>query len=639
MHTFPPTPHSVLKQYWGYSAFRSQQEDIIQSVINKQDTLALLPTGGGKSICYQVPALVMPGICIVISPLIALMKDQVHNLTTRGIRAISLVSGMTKKEIDIALDNCIYGSIKFLYISPERLSSELFIERLKKMPVNLLAIDEAHCISQWGHDFRPPYRKIAAIREYIPGVPVLALTATATEEVRNDICTQLEMKNPVRFTASFARTNLSYAVIHDENKLQRILKVFNGVGGCGVVYVRNRRRTQEMSDWLNKNNVSSTFYHAGLPRDLRNQRQDDWMQNKVRVMVATNAFGMGIDKPDVRVVVHIDLPDNLEAYYQEAGRGGRDGKQSFAVTLYNEADIADLINRAENAVPEKQDLVRIYKALGNFLQLALHAGEGETYDFDISSFTNNYQLSPALTLQCLKILELAGYITLSEAFFLPSRIHFEIGSMELYKFQVEQAQFDHLIKTLLRSYEGLFDRFAEINEKDLAHKAGLTKEELFKQLKQLQHLNVISYQPSSDQPRITFIQQRVPEDELVFPPSLLQERKKRILESAQKIKQYITDHYHCRSVMLLAYFNETAEQRCGTCDFCRIRNKMELNDVEFAMAEDTIRQHLELKPLTPHELITITAPMQQEKITRVIEFLVDNNDIRLNKDGFLELVK
>lgn len=634
-----PTPHSVLKQHWGYSAFRPLQEDIIQSVLNGYDTLALLPTGGGKSICYQVPALVMPGLCIVVSPLIALMKDQVENLLHRGIKSIALVSGMTKREIDIALDNCIYGDYRFLYISPERLSSELFIERLKKMPVNLLAVDEAHCISQWGHDFRPPYRKIADIREFIPPVPVLALTATATEEVRNDICEQLLMKKPNRFTASFARSNLSYAVLHDENKLQRILKVFAGVNGCGIVYVRNRRRTQEISDWLVKNKISSTFYHAGLQREVRNKRQDEWMQNKVRVMVATNAFGMGIDKPDVRVVVHVDLPDNLEAYYQEAGRGGRDGKLSYAVTIYNEADVADLINRAENAVPEKDDLRRVYKALGNYLQVALHAGDGETYEFDLAAFSNTYKFSPAHTVQCLKMLELAGYISLSEAFYMPSRIHLETKGMDLYKFQVENERYDHLIKTLLRSYEGIFDRFADINEKEVAHKAGLSPEEMKRQLYQLQLMNVITYQPASDQPRLTFLQPRLPENELMFPSSLLEGRKKRILFSAEKMKRYITDHYHCRSVMLLEYFNEVAEQRCGTCDYCRTRNKLELNDVEFKTAEEVIRQKLQEEAMSPHDLVVAASPLQEEKTTKVIQFLLDNNDIRVNNEGLLELVK
>ncbi|MEP7264204.1 MAG: ATP-dependent DNA helicase RecQ [Bacteroidota bacterium] len=635
----PSTPHDFLKLHWGYSAFRPMQEDIINAVLEKKDTLALLPTGGGKSICYQVPALVMPGICIVVSPLIALMKDQVGNLNARGIKAISLVSGMTKREIDIALDNCIYGDYKFLYISPERLAAELFIERLKLMPVNLLAIDEAHCISQWGHDFRPPYRQIAKIKEHIPGVPVLALTATATEEVRDDICVQLEMKNPCRFTASFARSNLSYAVLHDDNKFQRMLKVFKGVSGCGIVYVRNRRRTQEISDWLVKNNISSTFYHAGLPRELRNKRQDEWMQNKVRVIVATNAFGMGIDKPDVRIVIHADLPDNLESYYQEAGRVGRDGKHSFAVALYTEADVSDLINRAQNAVPEKSEIIRIYKALSNYLQIALHSGYGETYDFDIAAFTNNYQLSPASALQCLKMLELTEYISLSDSFYMPSRLHFEIGNMDLYKFQVEQVRYDHLIKTLLRTYEGLFDRFADINENDLALKAGLPKVELIQQLKQLEHLNVISYQPSSDQPRISFLQPRLPDDELVFPASLLTNRKKRILESAQKMKRYITDHFHCRSVMLLEYFNETADQRCGTCDYCRQLNKLELNDLEFKMAEETIRQHLEDKAVSLHDLAALSAPVKEENLAKVIQFMMDNSDVRINSNGLLELVK
>ena len=630
---------AVLKEYWGYSTFRPLQEDIILSAIEGHDVLALLPTGGGKSICYQVPALVKEGICIVISPLIALMKDQVENLKKRNIKAIALVSGMSYREIDIALDNCIYGNYKFLYVSPERLASELFIERLKKMNVNLLAVDEAHCISQWGHDFRPSYRKIAELRQYIPDVPVLALTATATAEVRLDICRQLELETPDIFTASFARENLTYAAIHDENKLQRMLKIFQSVIGCGIVYVRNRRRTQEISDWLNKNNINASFYHAGLPRDLRNSRQDQWMNNDVRVIVSTNAFGMGIDKADVRVVIHYDLPDNIESYYQEAGRGGRDGKLSFAVALYNESDITDLMERAEKAVPTREEIVNVYNALSNYLQVAYHSGMGESFAFDISAFAINYKMQPIHALSCLKILELENYISLTENFFLPSRLHFEVQNVDLYKFQVEHFRFDHLIKTILRSCEGVFDRFVDIYEPDIARKANIPPEETINQLKQLHQLKVINYIPKTDQPQVIYTQPRVNGNDIILRKELIADRQERIKLNAEKLKRYIIDKNHCRSLMLLEYFNERGEQRCGTCDYCRLRNKLELSDYEFNTIQNRIKLLLQGQTLSPETICSQTDNLHRHKVTKVIQWMLDNNIVQSNNIGHLSMVE
>ncbi len=629
----------ILKEYWGYSAFRPLQEDIIHSAMEGIDTLALLPTGGGKSVCYQVPALTKEGICIVISPLIALMKDQVENLRKRNIKAMALVSGMTYREIDIALDNCVYGNYKFLYVSPERLASDLFIERIKKMNINLLAVDEAHCISQWGHDFRPPYRKIAEIRQYIPKVPVIALTATATAEVRLDIIRQLELEKPNIFTASFARTNLTYAAIHAENKLQRMEKIFRNVQGCGIVYVRNRRRTQEISDWLNKNKINASFYHAGLPREVRNSRQDDWMNNTTRVIVATNAFGMGIDKPDVRIVVHYDLPDNIESYYQEAGRGGRDGKLAYAVALYNQSDLLELTERAENAVPKKEEIVRVYNALCNYLQVAFQSGMGESYAFDITKFSAAYLLQPIQTLNCLKILELENYLSFTENVYLPSRIHFEIQSKELYNFQVANVYFDHVIKTILRSCEGIFDRYIDIHESDLAKKANISLDDLINQLKQLQQLNVITYQPKTDQPQVVFTQPRVDGKDLLLRKELIQDRQQRFKLNAEKLKRYIVDKNHCRSLMLLEYFDERAEQRCGTCDYCRQRNKLELSDYEFNTIANKIKLILNGQLLSPDELCRKTDVFNQQKATRVMQWMLDNNLIQTNSFGQLSLVE
>ena len=623
----------VLQEYWGYTHFRPLQEDIILSVLRGQDTLALLPTGGGKSICYQVPALSMDGICIVISPLIALMKDQVENLRKRNIKAMALISGMNYREIDIALDNCIYGDYKFLYVSPERLASELFIERLKKMNVNLLAVDEAHCISQWGHDFRPPYRKIAEIRQYLPKVPVLALTATATSEVRLDIIKQLELNSPEIFTASFARSNLTYAVIHDENKHQVMHRIFKNVQGCGIVYVRNRRRTEEISNWLNKNNIPASFYHAGLPREVRNKRQDEWMNNTTRVIVATNAFGMGIDKADVRIVIHYDLPDNLESYYQEAGRGGRDGKLSYAVAIYANADLLELKEKAAKAVPAKEEIIKVYNALANYLQVPLHSGMNESFAFDISDFSSTYRWQPIQVLNCLKIVELENYISITDSVYLPSRLHFEVQSIELYKFQVEHMHFDHVIKTILRSCEGVFDRFVEIYESDLAKKSGLTLEEFTEQLNRLQKLNVISYLPKTDQPQLIFTQQRINGNDLILRKELIEDRQRRFKINAEKLTRYITDKNHCRSLMLLEYFNERGEQRCGTCDYCRQRNKLELSDYEFNVIAGNITTLLKEQELTPEEISQKTNSLSLLKVSKVMQWMLDNSMIKSNSQG------
>ena len=629
----------VLKEYWGYAHFRPLQEDIILSVLKGQDTLALLPTGGGKSICYQVPALSMDGICIVISPLIALMKDQVENLRKRNIKAVALISGMSYREIDIALDNCNYGDYKFLYVSPERLASELFIERLKKMKVNLLAVDEAHCISQWGHDFRPSYRKIAEISQYLTKVPILALTATATSEVRVDIIKQLELRSPEILIASFARSNLTYAVIHDESKHQVMQRIFKNVQGCGIVYVRNRRRTEEISNWLNKNNIPASFYHAGLPRELRSKRQDEWMNNTTRVIVATNAFGMGIDKPDVRIVIHFDLPDNLESYYQEAGRGGRDGKLSFAVAIYTNADLVELKERAAKAVPAKEEIIKVYNALSNYLQVPLRSGLGESFPFDISSFSNTYQWQPINVLNCLKILELENYLSLTDSVYLPSRLHFEVQSIELYKFQVEHIHFDHVIKTILRTCEGVFDRYVDIYESDLAKKTGLTLEDFSEQLYRLQKLNVISYLPKTDQPQIIFTQQRVDGKNLTLRKELIEHRQHRFKMNADKLTRYISSKNQCRSLMLLEYFNERGEQRCGTCDYCRQRNKLELSDYEFNVIASNIRILLKDQELTPEEIGNQTNAVSLTKVSKVIQWMLDNEMIRSTKLGKFSLVE
>ncbi|RZM21964.1 MAG: ATP-dependent DNA helicase RecQ, partial [Pedobacter sp.] len=464
----------ILKQFWGFETFRPLQEDIIDAVLNGQDTLALLPTGGGKSVCFQVPALVKPGICVVISPLIALMKDQVENLKAKGIDAVAIYAGMGKREIDILLDNCIYGKIKFLYLSPERLLSPIVKERLSYMNVNLIAIDEAHCISQWGYDFRPSYLLIKDLRIILPDIPMIALTATATDFVRTDIVEKLEMKSPATFVKSFARKNLSYVVMDLEDKYKKLIDVITNVSGSGLVYVRNRRETAEVALFLKRNGIAADFYHAGVESKERSKKQEDWKNNKIRVMVATNAFGMGIDKSDVRFVVHLDLPESLEAYYQEAGRAGRDEKRAYAVLLANQSDQFSLKAKYTDNFPTIAEIKGVYHHLGSYFQLAYGAGEGLGLPFDLADFCKRFKLGVIKTIGAMKFLEHDGYLVLSENIFLQSRLLFVVSHEDAYRFQIENAGYDTLIKTILRSYGGAFDQYVKINENDIAGRLGLS---------------------------------------------------------------------------------------------------------------------------------------------------------------------
>ncbi len=629
--------HQILSQYWGYSRFRTPQEDIIKSVMEGHDTLALLPTGGGKSICFQVPAMAQEGLCIVISPLIALMKDQEAQLLEKGIRAVALISGMKQREIEVALDNCQYGNYKFLYVSPERLESAHFQERLPLLKVNLIAIDEAHCISQWGFDFRPPYRKIAKLRELFPVVPMLALTASATPEVRDDICKQLEMKEPVVFAKSFARSNLSYIVRKEENKHAHLLKVLHAIPGTGIVYVRNRRKTQEIAEFLRRSGISADYYHAGLTQQTRADRQEAWMKGTTRVIVSTNAFGMGINKPDVRSVVHMDLPDDLESYYQEAGRGGRDEQPAYAVVVYNEADLLSLDARVEHSFPEAEEVRRVYDMIGNYLQLPIGAGAEQSFSFDLLEFCSRYRLEPVNTMNCLKVLELTEHVRFTEAIYLPSRIHIPISNIELYRFQVEQARFDHLIKTVLRSYSGLFDQFVRFSETELARRSGLAPEQLRKDLDYLNQIGVLNYLPSSESPLLHFTTQRVESKHVRISKEHLEDRKKRFEARAKAFRSFITERNQCRSVMLLAYFGETETTRCGSCDYCRERNKVELNDVEMEALRIDIFLKLENHPLSTEELEAALPARNRNHLTQVLTWLVDQGELGYDVAGRIYL--
>lgn len=624
------TIQDILKKYWGFSQFRDVQEDIILSVLSGKDTLALLPTGGGKSVCFQVPALAKDGICIVISPLIALMKDQVANLTAKGIKAVAIFSGMSKQEIDMAIDNCVYGNIKFLYVSPERLSTDILMVRVTKMNVNLLAVDEAHCISQWGYDFRPQYLRIAAFRALVPAVPVLALTATATPPVVDDICDKLAFKEKNIFQKSFERTNLSYSVLFEDSKYERLVKMLNKVPGTAIAYVRNRRKTKEIADYLVKNKISADYYHAGLDHATRSNKQDSWTTNKTRVMVSTNAFGMGIDKPDVRLVVHMDVPDNIESYFQEAGRGGRDGKKSFAVLLYNNADIAELEERLTSYLPSIAKIRATYQALANHFQLAIGAGEQASFDFDIATFCKAFKLKPPETLQTLKVLEQEGYIAVTESVYMRSRILLIVNKEVLYKFEVENKKYEILIRTLLRAYSGIFESFVMINESELSKYTGLNYREVIQQLKDLENFQLLKYEPQKDAPQITFIVPRADSERMSFNIELLKQRKEAHEKRVTAMKHYLITGYRCRSQMLLAYFGEENETRCGICDVCLNRNKLNLSELEFSRITEQIKSLVKQRHYTISELVSKTPKTQEKKLLETIQWLLDSEELKLN---------
>lgn len=633
------TAHEILKKYWGYNAFRPLQEDIVMSVINGHDTLALLPTGGGKSICFQVPAMMKEGICIVISPLIALMKDQVENLVKRGIPAASIYSGMSKRMIDITLDNCIYGNTKFLYVSPERLTTDLFKARLQKMNVNLLAIDEAHCISQWGYDFRPPYLKIADLRQFLPNIPVLALTATATPQVVKDIQQKLAFKKENVLRKSFLRSNLSYSVLYEDAKFTKLVDILNKVPGTAVVYVRNRRKTKEIAEYLQKYRISATYYHAGLQNEERTIRQENWIKDKVRVMVATNAFGMGIDKPNVRVVVHMDTPESPEAYFQEAGRGGRDEKKAFAVLLYNEGDKQKAIHELNETMPSIAEIKNVYNALGNYFQLAVGSGLNESNMFNLAEFCTQYNFNAVKTVKALNFLEQDEYIHVSEGVNNPSKVRIIAGKELLYKFQVEHKQFESIIKFLLRSYGGILEDFVKIDEKEIASKFKVKPEQIQKVLKHLDALEILEYEPRNNQPFIQYLKPRASGIDLYLNHELINERIKVFKQKLEAMIHYAGSRDKCRSNLLLEYFGELREDRCGICDYCVGRNKIDLNDLELSHVSDMIKNHLLQKPSTVEFLTASINYSNKEKLLNVLHWLIEHEVVAKSEDGKLHLIK
>ena len=625
------TPESVLKQYWGYTQFRTPQDEIIHSVLNGNDTLAILPTGGGKSVCFQVPALIKEGVCLVITPLIALMQDQVKQLKERGISAIAIHSGMSRREIDILLDNCVYGQVKFLYLSPERLQTELFKERVKKMNVSLIAIDEAHCISQWGYDFRPPYLLIHELRDVKPGVPFIALTASATELVRKDIITHLHLKEVALFQKSFARDNLSLVVRKTENKEKKLLEILKKVPGSTIIYVRSRKATQDVAKFLIKQRITATFYHAGLSHTDRAARQSEWISNKSRAMVATNAFGMGIDKADVRVVIHLDLPENLESYYQEAGRAGRDGKKSYATIIYHNIDVDSLRTKVEQSQPELEFLKKIYQALANYFQLALGSGTNESFEFDLEDFCKRFNLKSAPVYAALKKLEEEALIQLNESFYQPSRIHINIDKKRLYEFQVANARFDPFIKTLLRIYGGeLFSDFVTISENQFGKANNMTDGEVRASLDQLHKLQLLIYEPASDRPRLTYLLPRQDADQLPVNKEHLEERRKLHLSKMESMIEFATQSHRCRMQLIQEYFDEVSYVNCGICDVCVDRKKKE-NLSALKDYREQVLYLLDQKPLTVEELESAVSPKDSDLFIEVIREMVDEGAIEYDE--------
>lgn len=624
--------HELLQKYWHYPAFRPLQENIIQAVLEGKDTLALLPTGGGKSLCFQIPALAKDGICIVVTPLIALMKDQVENLKARGIEAIAIFSGMSKREIDTALNNCIYGKVKFLYLSPERLLNKMVVERIRFMNVNLYAIDEAHCISHWGYDFRPAYLQVSSLREIHPKVPFIALTATAIPKVATDIQEKLlfRPKESRFFKKSFYRENLAYMVLFEENKQDRLLRIIRKVKGSGIVYVRNRRETQEVARFLSRNGIRADFYHAGLPAADRSRKQDEWKSSKVPVIVATNAFGMGIDKPDVRFVVHIDLPDSLEAYYQEAGRAGRDGEEAYTVLLYQESDRTRLKNNLEISFPSAKEIAQVYFQLGNYYQLAYGAGLDLTLPFDLADFCKRFQLNPKKTIHALKFLEHDEWITLSENAYLPSRMQFDISASDLYSFQVENRSLDLLIKTILRAYGAAFEHFVELDENDLAKKMKVSYSSVINGLKKMHELEVLSYLPQTDQPQMQFLQPRIDTTNLQINHQYIRERREVMEEQIESVFHYL-ESSNCRSRTLLAYFDETESADCGVCDQC-IKEKSKKNKLK--QIEQQIIEKLSQQSTDLQELIHYLTIGEEEERVNVLRQLIDRGVVIKEQNSY-----
>jgi len=621
----------VLIKYWGHTQFRLKQQEIIKQVIENNDTLALLPTGGGKSICYQVPALMQEGICLVISPLIALMDDQVRFLRSKGIKSVAITSGMNYNEIDTSLTNCIYGGVKFLYLSPERLQNDLVQIRIKEMNINLITVDEAHCISEWGHNFRPAYRHISEIRKIIPETPVLALSATATTSVIDDIQNNLNFKKHNLIQSSFVRENLSYVVDNIDNKMSRLLKLVDKIKSSVIIYVGSRKAAKEITNFLINNNYSANYYHGGLAAKVRTERQESWTQNQTRIMVATNAFGMGIDKPDVKLVVHLELPSTIEAYFQEAGRAGRDGKQAYAFLLANKGDVKKQKDLLNLRYPSILEIKLVYQNLANYFQIAENELPEQAISFNMIKFTERYKMNSLKVYNILKYLEKEEHIKLSEAIHSPSKLKIKVSNSELYKFQIANKYYDRFLKLLLRSYSNLFYNYVKINEQEIATKFNVTNEEVVRLLKKLEQLEILKYVPKNNNSQITYLKERKDTEKLYLAEKKWGERKEYEEEKLDKITNYIIEKGSCRSKLLLHYFGEQESEKCGKCDFCINQKRQKIKDSEYKEITNKLEEFLKEEELTIEEICVLMPNHHEQQLISIIQYLFEND--RIGKFG------
>lgn len=623
----------ILKTYWGYDSFRPLQEDIISSILNGRDTLALLPTGGGKSLCFQVPAIAGEGLCLVISPLIALMKDQVENLRRKNITAFAVHSGMTRMEVKDTLRVAGNSNCKLLYVSPERLETPLFKEYLPSLNVRLLAVDEAHCISQWGYDFRPSYLRIAELRNELVDVPVLALTASATPDVQNDICEKLLFKNKIAFKQSFARPNLSYSSFKCDSKISKIIDIASKVNGTGIVYCKSRKRTRQISEALNLNNISADFYHAGLPADARSQKQENWVRDKKRVIVCTNAFGMGIDKPDVRFVIHADVPDCLENYYQEAGRAGRDGKKSYAVLLFTSEELTDITASVERRFPTMAEVRHVYKSLMNYLQVPSGTGEGKYLEFDLLTFARQFKLTLAQSSAVLKILEQEELLYFNEQVYIPARVKVIATRERMRELESTSPSSDHLIKTLLRSFEGIFDQAVSINEKTIAKLLKTTVDLVISDLTRLHQSGDIIYIPQKEKPQVFLRVNRVKAEDLYIDSAKYTRRKELYLQRSKKMVSFTTEQHRCRSVIIGNYFGDESIKECGICDNCLSRRKTRLDKDEFTSIETHVIRIISEGPVAIQQVIEQVHGFPKDKTNEVLNFMLAEEKITSDHNG------
>jgi len=623
------SPEEILKTYWGYQTFRPNQREIISKILCGEDVLALLPTGGGKSICFQVPALCLDGICLVVSPLVALMNDQVENLKKNKITAYAVTSALSHRETDRILDNCVYGDVKFLYVSPERLQSTLFIERFKKMKVSFIAVDEAHCISQWGYNFRPPYLRIAEIREIKPDAPIMALTASATPEVVLDIMEKLSFRKPAVIASSFSRHNLSYLVEYSEDKENRMLDIISKTNGSCIVYCSSRQQTRVLAHRLLGAGINAAYYHAGMSHEERAQSYMAWKTGAVRAMCATNAFGMGIDKPDVRLVLHLSLPQSLEAYFQEAGRAGRDGGRAYGVLLHNKSDTTDAESRLEQKYPDTEVIKKVYRNMSSMLQLAIGAGLGSSYDIDIHQLSEKYELKYSEVVYSMQILSTCGYIAFEEKMWQPSRLMFVVSKNDLYSYQVANPQWDLFIRGLLRSYGGLFEQYVSVHESELSRNLHISHTQVKEGLGKLKEFGIIDYIAASDSPRITFLTGRMRDENLLFPKEYYADRKTDEKNRLKSIRAFVENEV-CRSVQLLSYFGEKDAVNCGVCDVCRKTRNRTINEHEYDNLEKKVLHLLKQGPLIIERILEEISDEEKENVYDLIRWKLDHKSWRMD---------